>query len=61
MNSATFRIEAEGVIAGEPRARLVAIVQRTTGGTAGSAPPLIIYSWLPLPPKARAQDGAPKN
>jgi general secretion pathway protein K len=56
VNSATFRIESEGVIAGEPRARLMAVVQRTTGGAAGSAPSLIIYSWVPLPPKARVQE-----
>jgi len=72
VNSATFRIESEGVIAGEPRARLLAVVQRTTttatpaltgtGSTssstsgAGSAPALIIYSWTPLPPKARVQE-----
>ena len=32
VNSATFRIESEGVIGGEPRARLVTIVQRVVGG-----------------------------
>ena len=56
VNSATFRIESEGVIGGEPRARLVAVVQRTTGAAAGSAPTLIIYSWVPLPPKARVHE-----
>jgi general secretion pathway protein K len=46
--SATFRIEAEGLIAGEPRARIVAIVQRRTGPQAGgAAPPLGVatLSW----------------
>jgi general secretion pathway protein K len=46
--SATFRIEAEGLIAGEPRARIVAIVQQRTGRQAGSAAsPLgvVILSW----------------
>lgn len=39
--SATFRIEAEGLIAGEPRARIVAIVQRRSGPqTAVATPPL---------------------
>jgi general secretion pathway protein K len=73
VNSATFRIESEGVVAGEPRARLLAIVQRTTTtpavtgtGTAptsgsGSAPALIIYSWTPLPPKARVQETKGKS
>jgi general secretion pathway protein K len=61
VNSATFRIESEGVIAGEPRARLVAVVQRTTGAAAGSAPSLIIYSWTPLPPKARVQEASAKQ
>jgi hypothetical protein len=35
--STTFRIEAEGLIAGEPRARIVAIVQRRTGRQVGGA------------------------
>jgi general secretion pathway protein K len=56
VNSATFRIEAEGVVAGEPRARLVAIVQRSIGAAAGSAPVVVVYSWRPLPPKARAKE-----
>ena len=46
--SATFRIEAEGLIAGEPRARIVAIVQRRTGRQAGgAASPLgvVMLSW----------------
>jgi len=80
VNSATFRIESEGVIAGEPRARLLAVVQRTTTTTptptatpagtgtgtqsssgSGSAPALIVYSWTPLPPKARVQEAKAKN
>ena len=48
-DSATFRIEAEGLIAGEPRARIVAIVQRRTGPQAsGAAPPplgVATLSW----------------
>lgn len=54
VNSATFRVEAEGVVAGEPRARLVAVVQRSIGAAAGSAPVVVVYSWRPLLPKARA-------
>jgi len=77
VNSATFRIESEGVVAGEPRARLLAVVQRTTttttpvpgtgtpaaasGTSSGPAPALIIYSWTPLPPKARVQEAKAKN
>lgn len=53
VNSVTFRIEAEGVIAGEPRARLVTIVQKS-GARTGSTPVVIVHSWRPLPPKARA-------
>jgi general secretion pathway protein K len=61
VGSSTFRIEAEGLIAGEPRARIVAIVQRRSGpptaaprstGTATSTtgptvPPLgvVTLSW----------------
>ncbi|HEV8437047.1 MAG TPA: hypothetical protein VGT40_03040 [Methylomirabilota bacterium] len=59
--SATFRIEAEGVIGGEPRARLMAIVQRTVGNQTGQAPPLIVYAWRSLPPKPPAREGAPKS
>ncbi|HEV2056595.1 MAG TPA: hypothetical protein VGV06_15735 [Methylomirabilota bacterium] len=48
VGSATFRIEAEGLIAGEPRARIVAIVQRRSGPPTGAAtPPLGVttLSW----------------
>src|SRR5262249_43580612 len=47
VSSATFRIEAEGRVGGEPRARLVAIVQRQaqltiTGGSSSKIP---LPSW----------------
>jgi len=58
--SATFRIEAQGFIGGEPRARLLAIVQRAIGPT-GSAAPLIVYSWRSLPPAPPAKEGATKE
>ena len=48
VGSATFRIEAEGLIAGEPRARIVAIVQRRSGPATGAAPPplgVATLSW----------------
>ena len=58
VGSATFRIEAQGFIGGESRARLVAIVQRTAGRQTGSAAPLIVYSWRSLPPTPPAKEGA---
>ena len=39
VGSATFRIEAEGLIAGQPRARIVAIVQRRSGRPAATPRP----------------------
>ena len=39
--SETFRIEAEGLIAGAPLARIVAIVQRQSGQTTGVAVPSV--------------------
>jgi len=47
-SSATFRIEAEGLIAGEPRARIVAIVQRRSVPPRGAATPhlgVVTLSW----------------
>jgi general secretion pathway protein K len=61
VNSATFRIEAEGVIAGEPRARLVTIVQKSIGAPFGAAPVVVVYCWRPLPPKARAKEAPSKG
>lgn len=46
VGSATFRIEAEGLIAGEARARIVAIVQRRSGPQAGAATPSLGVSTL---------------
>jgi general secretion pathway protein K len=59
--SATFRIEAEGVIGGEPRARLLAIVQRTIGQQTGGPPALSIFTWRWLPPKRPVIEGAAKS
>jgi general secretion pathway protein K len=52
VGSATFRIEAEGRMGGEPRARIVAIVQRqaqltAAGGTGAKA---AVLSWRPGEP-----------
>jgi general secretion pathway protein K len=59
--SATFRIEAEGLIVGEPRARLVAIVQRALGRQTGAAPALTVYSWQWLPLRPPVREGAAKS
>lgn len=48
--STVFRIEAEGLIAGQPKARVIAIVQR--GGSRGSVPTATMYSWRPVPLRA---------
>lgn len=61
VGTATFRIEAEGLIGGEPRARIVAIVQRAVGPQTGTAPTLAIFSWRPLPPRPPAKEGEPKG
>ena len=48
VGSTTFRIEAEGLIAGEPRARIVAIVQRRSTSPRGAPPPplgVATLSW----------------
>jgi len=58
VGSLTFRIESEGFIGGEPRARLVAIVRRLAGPQSGGRPPLAIYSWQSLPPKMAAKEGS---
>jgi len=53
VGSSTFRIEAEGRVSGEPRARIVAIVQRRAGPATGNAPPgmrVAILSWRPAGP-----------
>jgi general secretion pathway protein K len=63
VGSATFRIEATGFIGGEPRARLVAIVQRTVGAQTGASPALAVYSWRTLPPAlpSKEPEGAAKT
>ena len=62
VGSATFRIESQGLIGGQPRARILAIVQKVAGGPqSGSAPTLAIFTWRVLPPKPLAPDGPPKD
>ena len=65
VGSATFRIEADGLIAGEPRARIVAIVQRSVGPQTGAAPTLAVFAWRPVPLTPRTppppKEGAAKG
>jgi len=55
--SNTFRIEAEGIVGGEPKARIVAIVQKVSGSTAGAAT-VSIVSWRPAEPRSVARPRA---
>jgi general secretion pathway protein K len=55
--STTFRIEAEGIVAGEPKARLVAIVQKASRSTAVGTS-VSVLSWRALPPRGTAKEGA---
>jgi general secretion pathway protein K len=48
VGSTTFRIDAEGIVGGEPKARIVAIVQKAAA-TAGTPPTVTIVSWRPMP------------
>ena len=48
VGSTTFRIDAEGIVGGEPKARIVAIVQKSAGGT-GTPPTVTVVSWRPMP------------
>lgn len=53
VGSSTFRIEAEGLIGGEPRARIIAIVQRRFGPVTGVGTPesrAVVLSWRPDEP-----------
>ena len=57
--SSTFRIDAEGIVAGEPKARIIAIVQKTAGSTSSGAS-VSIVSWWPVGPRSAAKQGAGK-
>ena len=58
VGSNTFRIDAEGIVGGEPKARIVAIVQKAPGNP-GTAPTISVLSWRPMPPHgpARVESG----
>jgi len=57
--STTFRIEADGLVAGEPRARIVAIVQKST--STGSGNTATILSWRRDSPHPTPKEGSPKS
>ena len=48
VGSTTFRIDSEGIIGGEPKARIVAIVQKAAGSV-GSGATVTILSWRAVP------------
>lgn len=53
VGSSTFRIEAQGLVGGEPRARIIAIVQRRFGPVTGGGTPenrAVVLSWRPDEP-----------
>jgi len=58
VGSNTFRIESEGIVGGDVKTRIVAIVQKSAA-SAGAAPSVAILSWRPMPltgpPKGEAK------
>jgi general secretion pathway protein K len=60
VGSNTFRIDAEGIIGGEPKARIVAIVQKSPG-TAGAPATVVVLSWRPMPPRGPAKEESAKS
>ncbi len=58
--SNTFRIDAEGIVGGEPKARIVAIVQKTLGGP-GTPPTVTVVSWRPMPLRSPAKEESGKS
>ena len=59
--SGTFRIEAEGLVGGDPKARIIAIVQKTSSGTGGSSSPVSLVSWRFEPPRSAASSQAKED
>ena len=53
VGSTTFRIDAEGIVGGEPKARIVAIVQKAAA-TPGTRPTVTVMSWRPMPLRSPA-------
>ncbi len=60
VGSNTFRIESEGLVNGDPKARIVAIVQKTAGGT-GTPPSIAVLSWRQMPVRGPARQEAGKS
>jgi general secretion pathway protein K len=60
VGSTTFRIDAEGIVGGEPKARIVAIVQKSATGT-GTPPTVTVLSWRPMPLRSPATKEAGKS
>ena len=60
VGSNSFRIDAEGIVGGEPKARIVAIVQKTPGGT-GTPPAVTVVSWRPMPLRSPAKEEPGKS
>ena len=58
VGSLTFRIESVGMIGDQPRARLVAVVQRAVGAQSSSSPTLAVYSLRSLPLNGVMPDAA---
>jgi general secretion pathway protein K len=60
VGTATFRIEAEGWLGGQPKVRVVTVVQRVPqvvggGATQSAARGILVYSWRSLPPVRETQ------
>ena len=60
VGSNTFRIDAEGIVGGEPKARIVAIVQKSAG-SAGTPPTVTVLSWRPMPLRSPAKKESGKS
>jgi type II secretory pathway component PulK len=60
VGSTTFRIDAEGIVGGEPKARIVAIVQKAAA-SAGTPPTVTILSWRPMPLRSPATKESGKS
>jgi general secretion pathway protein K len=60
VGSNTFRIESEGVVNGDPKARIVAIVQKTAAGT-GTPPSIAVLSWRQVPLREPARQEASRS
>ena len=60
VGSTTFRIDAEGIVGGEPKARIVAIVLKSAA-TGGTPPTVTVVSWRPMPLRSPAKKESGKS